>query len=127
MIGSRWATASTRVTGRSAVTVIEVGRPGSTVSAGVQASDTASDPHSHTDSRAAPNTAHPAQSISAAAEVAGLGRQRGEHLLVRRVEAGDALVLKGQPDVVHVDTYGGQPAHHLGCLLHPGVDGAAQR
>src|SRR5215211_6940005 len=74
-----------------------------------------------------PNSAHPAQSISAAAEVAGLGRQRGEDLLVGRVEAGDALVLKGQPDVVHVDAGGGQPPHHLGCLIHAGVDGAGQR
>ena len=48
-----------------------------------------------------------------------LGRQRGEHLLVGLVEAGDALVLEGQPDVVHVDADGGQPAHHLGASSTP--------
>src|SRR5215207_2136914 len=69
-----------------------------------------------------PNSAHPAQSISAA-ELAGLGRQRGEHLLVGGVEAGHALLLEGQPDVVHVDAGGGQPAHRLGRLLDAGVDG----
>src|SRR4051794_10282389 len=74
-----------------------------------------------------PNSAHPAQSISAAAELAGLGRQRGEYLLVGRVEAGDAVVFHGQPDVVHVDADRGEPAHHLGCLVHAGVDGAGQR
>ena len=63
---------------------------------------------------------------SATAELLGLRRQRGEHLLVGGVEAGDALVLQGQSDVVHVDAGRGEPAHHLGGLVHSGVDGAGQ-
>jgi hypothetical protein len=34
---------------------------------------------------------------SAAAELSGLGRQRGEHVLVGDVEAGDAPVLQVSP------------------------------
>src|SRR6266566_9034254 len=73
-----------------------------------------------------PNSAHPAQSISVGAELVSLGGEAGQHPLEGLVETGDALVLQGQADVVHVDADGGQSAHHLGCLLHAGVEGAGQ-
>src|SRR5450759_1035733 len=73
-----------------------------------------------------PISAHPAQSISASSGLVGLGGEAGEHVLEGLVEAGDALVLQGQADVVHVDSGGGQPAHHLVCVRHAGVDGAGQ-
>src|SRR5918994_1377803 len=73
-----------------------------------------------------PNSAHPAQSISVPAELLGLGVEAGKHLLERFLEAGDALLLEGQPDVIHVDADVGQPPHHLGCLVHADVDGAGQ-
>src|SRR6266498_2984139 len=73
-----------------------------------------------------PDNAQPARSISAGRELMSLGMQAGEHVLEGLVEAGDAFVLQCQADVVHVDAGGGQPAHHLGCFLHAGVEGAAQ-
>ena len=65
-----------------------------------------------------PNSPHPAQSISAATELASLGVQAGKHVLEGFVEAGDAVVLQRQADVVHVDADGSQPAHHLGGLRY---------
>src|SRR5665647_462774 len=73
-----------------------------------------------------PNSAHRPQSTSASSPLVGLGGEAGEHVLEGLVEAGDTPVLQGQADVVHVDTGGGQSAHHLVCVLHAGVDGAGQ-
>src|SRR5215207_786613 len=73
-----------------------------------------------------PNSAHPAQSISAPAELLGLGAEAPEQLSERFLEAGDALLLEGQSDVVHVDADVGQPPHHLARLVDADVDGAGQ-
>jgi hypothetical protein len=61
------------------------------------------------------------------AELVGLGRQRGEHLLGGGVEAGHALVFEGQSNVVHVDARRGESAHHYGGLVDFGVDGSGER
>ena len=63
---------------------------------------------------------------SASSPLVGLGCEAGEHVLEGLVEAGDTLVLQGKADVVHVDSGGGQAAHHLVCVRYARVDGAGQ-
>src|SRR5215218_3595917 len=59
-----------------------------------------------------PNSAQPAQSMSAGRQLARLVFEHLEHLGERLVEAGYALILQGAADVVHVHPDLGQPLHH---------------
>src|SRR5512133_3234459 len=59
-----------------------------------------------------PNSAQPAQSMSAGRQLARLGLEHLEDVGERLVEAGHALLLEHAADVVHVHTHLGQGVHH---------------
>src|ERR687898_2835281 len=75
-----------------------------------------------------PNSAQPAQSMSARRQLARLALQSLEDVGERLVEAGHALVLEGAADVVHVHTGLGQRVHHrlgvVGTFIYGAGDGA---
>src|SRR5215217_2911300 len=66
-----------------------------------------------------PNSAQPAQSMSARRQLARLGLEGLQDMGERLVEAGHALVLEGAADVVHVHPDLGQPHHHHAGVLNP--------
>src|SRR5215208_1992280 len=73
-----------------------------------------------------PNSAQPAQSMSARRQLARLVFEGLEHMGERLVEAGHALVLEGAADVVHVHPDLGQRLHHRLGVVDSAVDGAGE-
>src|SRR5437773_2613561 len=71
-----------------------------------------------------PNSAQPAQSMSAGRQLARLGLEGLEYMGERLVEAGHALVLEGAADIVHVHTGLGKPVQHHAGVVDTAVDGA---
>src|SRR4029453_18465501 len=73
-----------------------------------------------------PNSAQPAQSISAGRQLARLGLQHLQYVGERLVEAGHALVLEGAADVVHVHPDLGQLVHHRAGVVDASINGAGE-
>src|SRR5215204_3518207 len=73
-----------------------------------------------------PNSAQPAQSMSARRQLARLGLEGLQDVDERLVEAGHPLVLEGAADGVHVHPDRGQPVHHHAGGAGTAVDGAGE-
>src|SRR5438034_10918150 len=69
-----------------------------------------------------PNSAQPAQSMSARRQLARLALEGLEDVGERLVEGVHALVLQDAADVVHVHADLGQRPHHGGGAVDAGVD-----
>src|SRR5215217_976759 len=73
-----------------------------------------------------PNSAQPAQSMSAGRQLARLGLEHLEDVGERLVEAGHALVLQGAADVVDVHPDLGQGVHHRLGVADTAGDGGGE-